>query len=110
MRCKLVVAAKIILRGLMLFFCSFNLWAEQSSRPNILFILSDNQAASLLGACGNPDIKTPNIDSLAREGMTFTRAYSANGLCSPTRSTLMTGLMPSQNGVHRRINDTMLRD
>lgn len=103
-------AAKMILRALFLTVCSFNLWAEAASKPNILFILSDNQAASLLGAYGNPDIKTPNIDTLAREGMTFTRAYAVNGLCSPTRSTLMTGLMPSQHGVHSWINDAMLRD
>ena len=52
-------------------------------KPNILFILTDNQAASLLGAYGNPDIRTPNIDRLAAEGITFTRAYAVNGMCSP---------------------------
>ena len=77
-------------------------------RPNILFILTDNQAASLLGAYGNPDIRTPHIDQLAREGMKFTRAYAVNGMCSPTRATLMTGLMPSQHGIHSWLNDELL--
>ena len=53
--------------------------------PNILFILTDNQAASLLGAYGNPDIRTPHADRLAEEGIRFTRAFAVNGMCSPTR-------------------------
>ena len=77
-------------------------------RTNILFILTDNQAASLMGAYGNPDIRTPHIDQLAREGMKFTRAYAVNGMCSPTRATLMTGLMPSQHGIHSWLNDELL--
>ncbi len=77
-------------------------------RPNILFILTDNQAASLLGAYGNPDIRTPNIDRLAVEGIVFTRAYAVNGMCSPTRATLMTGLMPSQHGIHSWLDDELL--
>ena len=72
----------------------------KGKRPNILFILSDNQPASMLGCYGNPDIKTPHIDRLASEGVRFTRAFASNGLCSPTRATLMTGLIPSQHGIH----------
>ena len=51
---------------------------------NVLFILTDNQPASILGAYGNPDVRTPHIDQLALEGVRFTRAYAANGMCSPT--------------------------
>ncbi|MCP5119092.1 MAG: sulfatase-like hydrolase/transferase, partial [bacterium] len=54
-----------------------------------------------LGCYGNPDIRTLHIDRLASEGMLFTRAYSSNAVCSPTRATFLTGLMPSQHGVHR---------
>jgi arylsulfatase A-like enzyme len=70
-------------------------------RPNIVLILTDNQGAWTLGAYGNKDIPTPNIDRLAREGILFTRAFANNPVCSPTRATLLTGLMPSQHGVHR---------
>jgi len=84
--------------------------APAETHPNILFILSDNQAASLLGSYGNPDIKTPNLDRLAQEGVRFSRAYAVNGLCSPTRATLMTGLMPSQHGVHSWLIDAMLKE
>ncbi|MCY4154218.1 MAG: sulfatase-like hydrolase/transferase, partial [Gammaproteobacteria bacterium] len=83
-------------------------WAAHGKRPNVLFILTDNQAASLLGSYGNSDIRTPNIDRLAREGARFSRAYAVNGMCSPTRATLMTGLMPSQHGIHNWLDDAML--
>src|SRR4051812_13721078 len=70
-------------------------------RPtNDVLILTDNQGAWTLGCYGNPDIRTPNIDRLAREGMLFERCFSSNAVCSPTRATLLTGLIPSQHGVH----------
>lgn len=68
--------------------------------PNVVLILTDNQAAWTLGCYGNPDIATPNIDRLAREGARFEHCYSSNAVCSPTRATLLTGLIPSQHGVH----------
>src|SRR3954464_5534298 len=68
--------------------------------PNVVLILTDNQGAWTLGCYGNPDIRTPNIDRLAREGMLLDRCFSSNAVCSPTRATLLTGLIPSQHGVH----------
>jgi arylsulfatase A-like enzyme len=72
----------------------------QERRPNILLIMTDNQSHSLLGAYGNEEIKTPNIDRLAHEGIKFNQAFAVNGVCSPTRATLLTGLIPSQTGIH----------
>jgi arylsulfatase A-like enzyme len=75
--------------------------AQQQTRPpNLVFILTDNQGAWTLGCYGNPDIRTPHIDRLAAEGIRFTRALSSNPVCSPTRATFLTGLLPSQHGVH----------
>lgn len=71
-----------------------------SSRPNIILIVSDNQSHTLLGTYGNKEIKTPNIDKLAKQGIQFNQAFAVNGVCSPTRATLLTGLMPSQTGIH----------
>lgn len=68
--------------------------------PNLVFILTDNQGAWTLGCYGNPDIHTPHIDALAAGGMRFTRALASNPVCSPTRATFLTGLLPSQHGVH----------
>ncbi len=71
------------------------------ARPaNLVFILTDNQGAWTLGCYGNPDIRTPNIDRLAAGGLRFNRALSSNPVCSPTRATFLTGLMPSQHGLH----------
>jgi arylsulfatase A-like enzyme len=74
--------------------------ALATERPNIVLIVTDNQSEQLLGAYGNDDILTPNIDALAKAGVTFERAYATSGVCSPTRATLLTGLLPSQHGVH----------
>ncbi|HCP55423.1 MULTISPECIES: sulfatase-like hydrolase/transferase [Pseudomonas] len=84
--------------------------AVAAKQPNILFILTDNQSAGLIGTYGNPDIKTPNIDRLADQGIKFTNAFAVNGMCSPTRATLMTGLMPSQHGLHDWLNDEEMKD
>ena len=74
-----------------------------TGKPNIVLIVSDNQSPSLLGTYGNNDIKTPNIDRLAKQGALFTNAYATSGVCSPTRATLLTGLLPSQTGVHNAL-------
>ena len=73
--------------------------------PNIVFIVADNQPASALGAYGNRDVESPHIDALAHRGVRFDRAYAASGMCSPTRATLLTGLMPSQHGLHNALSD-----
>lgn len=82
--------------------------AEQTEAMNVLFIMADNQPAAILGAYGNPDVRTPNINQLASESVLFTNAFAVNGMCSPTRATLMTGLMPSQHGVHNWLDDAKL--
>ena len=64
------------------------------SRPNILFITTDQQHYNTLGVT-NPRIKTPALDRLAQEGMRFTRSYCVNPTCSPSRSTMITGLFPA---------------
>ena len=80
--------------------CPQTLAASNNRPPNIVLILTDNQGDWTLGCYGNPDIRTPNIDRLAREGTLFERSFSSNAVCSPTRATLLTGLIPSQHGVH----------
>lgn len=81
------------------FFAPFS--TDAATRPpNLVFILTDNQGAWTLGCYGNPDIRTPNLDKMAVEGIRFTRALSSNPVCSPTRATFLTGLIPSQHGVH----------
>ena len=66
-------------------------------KPNILLITSDQQHWNTIGAF-NPEIRTPNLDRLAREGTAFTRAYCPNPTCTPTRASIITGMYPSQHG------------
>jgi arylsulfatase A-like enzyme len=74
--------------------------ARTARPPNVVLIMTDNQASWTLGCYGNPEIRTPHIDRLAREGVLFSRCFSSNAVCSPTRATYLTGLLPSQHGVH----------
>ncbi len=70
-------------------------------RPtNVVFILSDDQGCWALGAAGNPEIRTPHLDRLAREGMRFENFFCTSPVCSPARASLLTGRIPSQHGVH----------
>ena len=78
------------------------------AKPNLIFILTDNQGAWTLGCYGNPDIRTPHIDRLAGEGIRFTRALSSNPVCSPTRATFLTGLIPSQHGLQTPVTPPIM--
>lgn len=70
-----------------------------SQMPNILFIMPDQLRADFLGCYGADFIETPHIDRLAREGMRYTRAYSASPVCVPARASLLTGMNAIKNGV-----------
>ena len=71
--------------------------AEPSSRPNILLITADDLGPQL-GCYGDPIAQTPNIDNLSNEGVRFERAFVTQTSCSPSRSSMFTGLYPHQNG------------
>lgn len=62
--------------------------------PNVLLVLSDDHSAAHVGCYGNPDIRTPNLDRFASEGMRFDRAYVTCPQCVPSRSSIMTGRSP----------------
>lgn len=68
-----------------------------ASRPNILFIVSEDNGPEM-SCYGVPEARTPNLDRLAAEGVRFTRAYVTQAGCSQSRSSIMTGLYPHQNG------------
>ena len=70
------------------------------SKPNILFILSDQHNAQVLGHAGNDIIQTPNLDRLAREGVSFDQAYCQNPLCVPSRVSLLTGQFSRSTGIY----------
>ena len=68
-------------------------------RPNFLLIITDQWHPRCFGYAGHPIVRTPNIDNLATSGMNFTRVYSPQPLCMPTRASLFTGLTPRGHGV-----------
>ena len=68
-----------------------------TARPNILFIISEDTGAEL-SCYGDKNIQTPTIDRLAREGLLFQNAYVTQASCSPSRSSILTGLYPHENG------------
>lgn len=74
--------------------------SNQTRKPNVLFILADDLGWSDTSLYGTTNFyQTPNIQRLAERGMTFTRAYSASPLCSPTRASILTGLSPARHGI-----------
>lgn len=69
------------------------------AKPNFVIIFADDQGYQDVGCFGSPNIKTPNLDGMAAEGMRFTDFYSACSVCSPSRAALMTGCYPPRVGV-----------
>jgi uncharacterized sulfatase len=72
---------------------------EAATRPNIVFLYTDDQARWAVGAYGNREIRTPNLDRLAREGALFRNAFTATPVCSPSRASMFTGRYPTQFGI-----------
>lgn len=71
----------------------------KAKTPNILFIIDDQHRSDFLGAAGASWIKTPNLDKLAKEGARFENAYCALPLCTPARTSILTGLKPWNHGM-----------
>ncbi len=74
------------------------------NRPNILLILTDQQRFDIMSNTGNRiGARTPAMDALAREGVLFNNAFCTSPICGPSRATIMTGMFPSQAGVHANL-------
>lgn len=90
MRCLIIVL-------LSCFYCGA---IQAADRPNIVLFLADDLGWGDLGCYGHPIIQTPNLDKFATQGVRLTQCYSASGVCSPSRSALLTGRTPHRNGVY----------
>jgi arylsulfatase A-like enzyme len=73
--------------------------AEPNSRPNVVFILTDDQRFDTIGPSGRSVLKTPHIDRLAAEGLYFRNAFCTTSLCSPSRASILSGLYAHSHGV-----------
>ena len=78
--------------------------AEEKATPNFVIFVADDMGWGDSGTYGHPLIKTPNLDKLASQGVKFTQCYSACGVCSPSRSAILTGRTPYRNGVWRHLS------
>tara|TARA_Y100000588_G_scaffold104402_1_gene113853 strand:- start:573 stop:1979 length:1407 start_codon:yes stop_codon:yes gene_type:complete len=78
--------------------------ATVSAKPNVVIILADDLGYKDIGSYGGP-VKTPNLDSLAKEGARFETFYSGSAVCSPSRATLLTGRHHIRTGVYSWIHD-----
>ncbi|MBI1353655.1 MAG: sulfatase-like hydrolase/transferase [Acidobacteria bacterium] len=72
---------------------------ETAARPNVVFILTDDQRWDALSAAGHPFLKTPNLDRIANEGVRFANAFVTTSLCSPSRASFLSGRYAHSHGV-----------
>lgn len=77
-----------------------------TSKPNIIVVMADDMGWGDSATYGHKSIKTPSLDKLAKQGVKFTQAYAAAGVCSPSRSAILTGRTPYRNGVWRHLSGT----
>lgn len=80
------------------------LTAAEPPKPNLLFLITDQQTAGALSCTGNPHLRTPNLDRLAARGVRFEKSYCTNPLCCPSRTSLFTSRMPHELGVNGNEN------
>ena len=92
---KHTLVAYLIVFGL---FCVDPSHAAEKTRPNIVLIMADDQGWGDTGYNGHPQLKTPNLDELAKNGLKLNRFYTAHFNCSPTRASIMTGRHPNRMG------------
>jgi N-acetylglucosamine-6-sulfatase len=79
--------------------------AAPAKRPNVLFILTDDQRWDALSLAGNPHLQTPNIDRLGKEGVYFKNTFCTTSLCSPSRASILSGLYAHTHGVQNNFTE-----
>src|SRR5690606_23728305 len=85
---------RLIVSGIVLFTMSFSN-AQEIQKPNIILILTDDLGIGDI-SCYYGRYKTPNIDKIAKQGVQFTKYYSASPICSPSRAAILTGQAPAK--------------
>ena len=90
---------KLFTTHLTLLVSSLFLLSSEAKPPNIVFILSDDQAWTDYGFMGHADIKTPHLDKLAARSLVMPNGYVAAPLCRPSLASMATGLYPFQHGI-----------
>ncbi len=97
---SIIISASVII-CISIFGCQSTTQGQNlpDTRPNIIFVMSDDHAVSSLSSYGSDMMKTPNLDRLAENGVRFTQSFATNAICTPERATLLTGKYSHKNGV-----------
>ena len=107
---------KLFKRLLLCFLLVLNLGCSPTSlggeveRPNVIVILADDMRVGFTGYEGHPIIDTPNIDGLAQHGTVFTNAFATSAACTPSRTTLLTGLYERRHGINFNSDSSMANE
>ncbi|MEZ0274607.1 MAG: sulfatase-like hydrolase/transferase, partial [Roseimicrobium sp.] len=88
--------------------CPFSFAQEKASRPNIIFIISDDQGWPDLGCIGSKPLITPTLDRLAAEGVRATNFYATWPACTPSRGSVLTGRYPQRNGLYDMVRNDLV--
>src|SRR5947207_967943 len=88
-----------LLVAAMLGFGPLRTTAQETRKPNVIFVLIDDMGYGDLGCMGAKDVRTPNIDRLAKEGVKFTDFYANAPVCTPTRAAFITGRYQQRTGL-----------
>lgn len=83
--------------------------SRAATRPNIIFLMADDQCTYSMGCYGNSDVKTPNLDQLAADGMIFDHHYDTTAICMASRATVMTGMYEYKTGCNFEHGDMLAK-
>ena len=90
---------KLLLTSVMALLLSPSVWAGETPKDNLLFVMTDEMKWDVMGVAGHPVVKTPNLDRLAQEGTYYKTAYTVAPICSPSRRSFFTSRYPHVHGV-----------
>ncbi len=99
-----MISLRIAISSLFLcciFSCQKNTALKHPDKPNVIIIFTDDQGYQDVACFGSPDIVTPNLDQMAKEGVKLTHFYAAQAVCSASRAALLTGCYPNRIGIHQ---------
>lgn len=89
-----------VIAALFALLVCFHQYAAATERPNLIFLLTDDQRWDSLGCMGNPVIQTPHIDQLAQQGVIFDNAFATTAICATSRASFLTGQYARRHGIH----------
>ncbi len=104
MNIKLNLKNRVLLSAALCAICNWSSAVAASEKPNLLFLITDQQTIDALSCAGNPYLKTPNMDRLAARGVRFEKSYCTFPLCGPSRASLFTSLMPHEVRIYENFD------